>query len=205
MRGTRNLAATVDADADDLSGFGSKLFVKRWLAHPLKVGSVIPSGQALARKVARRTKLLPDQVVLEVGAGTGPVTMALLEAGIPAERLFVVEIDRDMCRFLRAKFPQAQVIEGDCTKLREIIPAEWHGKISTIVSGIPMLPLPFEVQKAMLDSFFDVMAPGGKILQYTYSVVSPLPLDRHKLKGRREAFAVLNVPPAWVWSYERAA
>ena len=48
MRGSRNLATTVDADTDDLSGFGSKLFVKRWLAHPLKVGSVIPVELYLA-------------------------------------------------------------------------------------------------------------------------------------------------------------
>ena len=47
------------------------------------------------------------------------------------------------------------------------------------------------------------MAPGGRMLQYTYSLVSPLPEAKLGVKGRRCGIVVRNVPPAWVWSYER--
>ena len=77
------------------------LFIKRWLAHPLKVGALLPSSPFLARMVARHTRIGEDDVVVELGAGTGAVTKALLDAGIPKERLFVVEIDADMCTYLR--------------------------------------------------------------------------------------------------------
>jgi hypothetical protein len=33
--------------------------------------------------------------------------------------------------------------------------------------------------------------------------VSPLPEAKLGVKGRRQGLAVLNVPPAWVWSYEQ--
>lgn len=181
------------------------LFLRRWLAHPLKVGAVLPSSPALARLVARVTRNHPDQAVVELGAGTGSVTKGLLAAGIPPERLFVVEIDADLCQFLRKQVPQAQVVHGDATRLPDLIPSKWHGRISTVISGIPMITLPIEVQRRMIDSYFSVMAPDGRLLQYTYSLFSPLPVDKLGLVGTREGFAVMNVPPAWVWSYRRAA
>jgi len=179
------------------------LFLRRWLAHPLKVGAVLPSSPALARLVARQVPLRADQAVVEVGAGTGSVTKGLLEAGVPPDRLFVVEIDADLCAFLRKQVPQAQVINGDASRLSELLPSKWLGKISTVISGIPMVTLPLDVQQRFVDAWFGVMAPEGRMLQYTYSLISPLPESKLGLKGRRKGIAMLNVPPAWVWSYER--
>jgi phosphatidylethanolamine/phosphatidyl-N-methylethanolamine N-methyltransferase len=179
------------------------LFLRRWLAHPLKVGAVLPSSPALARLVARQIKLGPDEALVELGAGTGSVTKALVEAGIPKDRLFVVEIDADMCNFLRKQLPQVQVIHGDASRLADLIPARWHGKIPTVISGIPMITLPMDVQQRLTKAWFEVLKPGGNMLQYTYSLVSPLPESKLGLKGRRKGIAFLNVPPAWVWSYTK--
>jgi phosphatidylethanolamine/phosphatidyl-N-methylethanolamine N-methyltransferase len=178
------------------------LFLRRWLAHPLKVGAVLPSSPALARLVAKQVPLRTDQAVVEVGAGTGSITKALLERGVSPERLFVVEIDADLCAFLRKQLPQVQVINGDASRLSEMLPSKWLGRISTVISGIPMVTLPLPLQQRFIDAWFKVMAPEGKMLQYTYSLVSPLPEAKLGVKGRRQGLAVLNVPPAWVWSYE---
>src|SRR4030095_5016693 len=105
--------------------------------------------------------------------------------------------------FLQAKFPQLAIVEGDCRRLREIIPGAWHGKISTLISGIPLVSCSCELHKQMLDSYSEMLRPGGKVIQVTFSLFSPLPIDRHKLKARRVGIAPLNFPPAWVWSYER--
>ncbi len=180
------------------------LFLRRWLAHPLKVGSVLPSSPFLGRLVAKHVRRDPDQYVVELGAGTGTVTKALLQSGIPAAQLFVVEIDPDLCVFLRRELPEARIIQGDATKLHDMLPPDSLGKIRTVVSGIPMLPIPVEVQGRMLDSWFGVIAPGGKVLQYTYSLASPIPEAKHGLKGKRCGIEMRNVPPAWVWSYERS-
>ncbi len=177
------------------------LFLRRWLANPLKVGAVLPSSRALARLVARHTRIGPDDVVIELGAGTGAVTKALLAARIPAERLYVIEIDADLCAFLRRELPQVQVIQGDATRLAEMLPSKLHTKVSTVISGIPMVPMPVAWQKRFIASCFEVMAPGGRLLQYTYSLVSPLPESKLALMGKREGMTFLNMPPASVWSY----
>jgi phosphatidylethanolamine/phosphatidyl-N-methylethanolamine N-methyltransferase len=179
------------------------LFFRRWLAHPLKVGAVLPSSQRLGRLVARQVRLGADDIVVELGAGTGTVTRALLASGIPAERLFVVEIDPRLCTFLRRGIPSAQIVQGDARHLGELLPGRFVGRCSTVISGIPMLTLPLDLQRRMIDAWFGVLGPNGRLLQYTYSLVSPIPEAKHNLVGRRCGVAVRNVPPAWVWSYAR--
>jgi len=182
------------------------LFFRRWIANPLKVGALLPSSPALARVVARNVEMGPDDVVIEVGAGTGSITKGLLASGaIPPERLFVIEIDTDMCTYLRKQLPHVQVIHGDAGRLADIVPSRWHGKVSTVVSGIPMITLPFDAQQRLIRSWFSIMKPGGKMLQYTYSLVSPIPEDKLDLRGRRCGMAFLNVPPASVFAYRKAA
>ncbi len=179
------------------------LFFRRWIANPLKVGALLPSAPALARLVARNVEIGPDDAVIEVGAGTGSITKALVSAGIPRERLFVIEIDADMCTYLRKQFPQVQVIHGDAGRLSEIVPGRWHGKVSTVVSGIPMITLPFEAQQRLIKSWFGITKPGGQMLQYTYSLISPIPEAKLGLAVRRCGMAFLNVPPASVFSYRK--
>jgi phosphatidylethanolamine/phosphatidyl-N-methylethanolamine N-methyltransferase len=189
--------------ADSTPAHEGLLFLRRWLAHPLKVGAMFPSAPALARLVARQVPIREDEAVVELGAGTGAVTKALLAAGVPPDRLFVVEIDADLCAFLRKQMPQVQVILGDAGRLADLIPQRWHGKTSTVISGIPMITLPIAVQQRLVDSWFDMLAPGGKLLQFTYSLVSPLPEAKLGVVGKRKGVAMLNLPPAWVWSYDR--
>lgn len=177
------------------------LFLRRWLAHPLKVGALLPSSAWLGQLVARNVALGPGEYVVELGAGTGTVTRELLASGIPSDRLFVVELDADLCAFLRRQLPGAQVIQGDATQLRALLPAGVPGKVRTVVSGIPMVTLPLPLQRRMIGAWFDVMGPDGRMLQYTYSLVSPLPEARLGLRGRRCGIVMRNIPPAWVWSY----
>lgn len=191
--------------AEPRPGQEEMLFLRRWLAHPLKVGALLPSSPALAKLVARNVARRPDQAVVELGAGTGSVTKQLLKAGIPADRLFVVELDGDLARFLQRNHPQIKVIQGDAGRLSDLIPREWHGRIGTVISGIPMVTLPESLQQRIIDQAFAVMPPGGQLLQYTYSLVSPIPERRHGLKGHRCGIAVANIPPAWVWRYKQAS
>ena len=191
-------------EADVSLGEEGWLFVRRWLANPLKVGAVAPSSRSLAKLVARNTTCGPDQAIVELGAGTGSVTKGLLKAGFSPERLFVVEIDGAMTRFLQKQFREVKLVEGDAGRLTELIPPAWHGKIGTVISGIPMITLPIKVQQNIIDQAFRVLAPGGRLLQYTYSLFSPLPEAKLGVVGERCGITPLNIPPAWVWSFRRA-
>ncbi len=178
------------------------LFFRRWMANPLQMGSIVPSSPALCRRVAHHTHATADEAVIELGAGTGVVTQTLLARQVvPSERLFVVEIVPDMARHLRAELPAAaRVIEGDARRLPALIPPEWHGKIGTVIMGIPLVLLPFDEQRRFIDAI-DAVAPGRGFILYTYWITSPLDWKKHGLVARREAWTPLNVPPASVFRY----
>ncbi len=176
------------------------LFFRRWLANPLQMGSVVPSSAALCQRIVRQVRRAPDEAVIELGAGTGVVSRALLASGTPAERLFVVEIVPEMAAHLRRSLPGANVIEGDARRLPELIPAAWHGRIGSVVCGIPLVLLPFAEQRRFLDAI-EAVAPGRGFLHFSYCAISPLPARRHRLAARREAWTPLNFPPASVWRY----
>jgi phosphatidylethanolamine/phosphatidyl-N-methylethanolamine N-methyltransferase len=193
------------ADAIESRGFGADisnagLFFRRWLANPLQMGSIVPSSPALCRKIVAQTHYGDDEVVVELGAGTGVVSQALLQGGLPADRLYVVEIVGDMARHLRAELPGAHVIEGDARRLPALIPPELHGRVGTVVVGIPLVLLPLAEQKRFVDAI-EAIAPGRGFILYTYCITSPLKYEALGLVPKREAWTPLNVPPASVWRY----
>jgi phosphatidylethanolamine/phosphatidyl-N-methylethanolamine N-methyltransferase len=179
------------------------MFFRRWMANPLQMGSVIPSSPALCNRLVRQMRRAPEEAVLELGAGTGVISRALLKSGVPPERLFVVEIVPDMARHLRRVLPGVNVIEGDARSLPELIPPQWHGRFGTVICGIPMVLLPLAEQRRFIDAI-EAVAPGRGFLHFTYCVTSPLPGPKLRLSGKREAWTPLNFPPASVWRYAPA-
>jgi phosphatidylethanolamine/phosphatidyl-N-methylethanolamine N-methyltransferase len=177
------------------------LFLKRWLANPLQMGSVVPSSPALCRRIAALVERRDDEVVVELGAGTGVVSRALLEAGVPPERLVVVEIVRDMADHLRRVLPGVNVVKGDAFELAQALPQRMAGKVGTVICGIPLVLLPLAQQRRFVAAVESV-APGQGFLLYTYCVTSPLPYRKLGLTARRAAWTPLNVPPASVWRYQ---
>lgn len=186
---------------DEAGGTGIRLFLKRWMAHPLRMGSVVPSSPALCRRVVRHAWPADGQVVLELGSGTGVIARALLGAGLAPERLVVVEIDRGLARHLRTGLPGVEVIEGDARALSELLPERYRGRVGSVICGIPMVLLPKVEQRAFIEAIESV-APGAGFLHYSYCASSPLPYRHHRLTAKREAWTPLNFPPASVWRYQ---
>jgi phosphatidylethanolamine/phosphatidyl-N-methylethanolamine N-methyltransferase len=180
------------------------LFFKRWLRNPLQMGSIIPSSPALCRRIAAAVERQPDEYVLELGAGTGVISRALLAAGVPPEKLVVVEIVPEMADFLRKALPGVNVICGDAFALKESLPEHMHNRIGTAICGIPLVLLPQDKQKAFVDAVESV-APGKGFLLFTYCITSPLPYGKLSLNAQRLAWTPLNFPPASVWRYRPEA
>ena len=188
---------------------GTALFLKRWLRQPLAMGAVMPSGPLLTRALALtavREMQGRDGHVVELGAGTGEVTKALLAAGIAPERLALVERDPELVAFLRRHFRGPRIIEGDAARLPKLLAAEGVAKVATVVSGLPLLSLPAEVVTGIVHGVFEALPRGAALVQFTYGPSPPIPRalrENLHLVGAHGRRIWRNVPPAVVWTFRR--
>jgi phosphatidylethanolamine/phosphatidyl-N-methylethanolamine N-methyltransferase len=188
---------------------GTSLFLRRWLRQPLAVGAVVPSGRLLTQAMARATlAALADNEgrVVELGVGTGEVTRALLAAGLPAERLVLLERDPELAAFLRRHFPGLQIVEGDAADLTGLLSSNGIDRVGAVVSSLPLLSMPTAVVDRIVAGAFEVLPAGGSLVQFTYGPAPPIRRtvrERLRLGGDRGRRIWRNVPPAVVWTFKR--
>ncbi len=179
-------------------------FIKSWIDDPLRTGSVTPSSPALARRMASFVD--PEQTgpVIEIGPGTGPVTEALIERGIAEERLILVEYSPEFCTLLRERFPRATVVQGDAYALTTTLAGHLQGKAIALVSSLPLFTRPPAMRSALAREVFKLLVDGAPFIQFTYSVISPVPRKGSGLKAFASDWVLRNIPPARVWVYRQA-
>ena len=178
-------------------------FIRSWIERPLSIGAVKPSSKVLARTMARYVDPHSDGPVVELGPGTGPVTAALVEAGIAPARLVLLEFNPTFCRILRARYPQATLVEGDAYSLRSVLESLLVQPAAAFVSGLPLVTKPIAMRERLLRDAFDLMRPGAPFVQFTYSMTSPLPTRLGGFSAQASERIWMNLPPARVWVYRK--
>ena len=188
-----------------------QLFFKRWVKNPLSLGAVLPSSRNLSRLMGETVfkdnagLIKQGYYVLEIGAGTGSFTKALLDAGVPPKQLICVELDSKLFSFLRERFPGVTCLCGDASDLKNLLPPVFMSKIATVVSGIPMINVPVKIREAIIASSFSLLGDTGLFYQFTYSPFSSIPANAFKLTKKRVGTVFFNFPPATIWAYKRSA
>lgn len=181
------------------------LFLSRWLKAPQRIGAVAPSSRALARAMAREVSPYGDGVVVELGGGTGSITRALLERGVAPGQLVVIERDYTLAALLRKRFPGVKIVRGDAGELAALLAPLGIARIDAVVSSLPLLSLPKDLRRRIVEESFAVLGPGGAFIQFTYGVASPIPAPEFGLRGEVADRVFLNFPPAAVWRFRRLA
>jgi phosphatidylethanolamine/phosphatidyl-N-methylethanolamine N-methyltransferase len=185
----------------------SARFFKALVAAPRLTGAVAPSGRALARAMAAAIGAPSQGLVIELGPGTGPVTQSLLETLVARERLVLVEYDPGFCRMLERRFEGVRVIQGDAYNLPLTLASFSGQPIAAVVSSLPLLNQPPPRRTTLIADAFGLMGPSGLFVQFTYGLQSPIP--REACAGLYSAVRsrpiLLNLPPAFVWTYRRSA
>jgi len=179
-------------------------FIRSWIERPLTIGAVTPSGKILARAMARYVDPNSTGPVIELGPGTGPVTEALVEAGVAPSRLVLVEFNPAFCRILRTRYPDATLVQGDAYRLRRLLESLLLQPAAAVVSGLPLVTKPMRARLRLIRDALDLMVPGAPFVQFTYSVAAPLPRRLGEFSVEASERIWLNLPPARVWVYRRA-
>jgi phosphatidylethanolamine/phosphatidyl-N-methylethanolamine N-methyltransferase len=178
-------------------------FLRSWIEKPLHMGAVMPSGRFLARTMAQYVDNDAEGPVVELGPGTGAITNALIEHGVDQKRLVLVEYNPGFCVLLRDRYPQATVVQGDAYALRDSLWNVLSAPASAVVSGLPLVTKPMLTRLRLIRDAFLALTPGAPFVQFTYSVVPPIPKSLPGVSTEASERIWMNLPPARVWVYRK--
>ena len=170
---------------------------------PLHMGAVMPSGRLLARTMAHYVDIESDAPVIELGPGTGAITSALIDRGVDQRRLVLVEFNPGFCALLRERYPEAKIVHGDAYRLRDTLHNVLPEQAAAVVSGLPLVTKPMLTRIKLVRDAFAALAPGAPFVQFTYSVVPPIPKSLPGVSTEASERIWMNLPPARVWVYRR--
>jgi phosphatidylethanolamine/phosphatidyl-N-methylethanolamine N-methyltransferase len=178
-------------------------FLRSWIEKPLHVGAVMPSSRLLARTMAQYVDVQWPGSVVELGPGTGAITSALINRGIEQKRLVLVEYNPSFCALLRDRYPHAKVVQGDAYRLRDSLRSVLNAPAAAVVSGLPLVTKPMLTRLRLVRDAFAALAPGAPFIQFTYSVVPPIPKSLPGVSTEASERIWMNLPPARVWVYRK--
>ena len=183
----------------------SGLFLREWLANPLRTGAVAPSSPKLAAAMARWLPTDPDSYVLELGPGTGAVTEALMEHGLREDRLVAIEHNPKLATLLRHRFPRALVISGDAWEMDDLL-RERHQpieKVGAVISSLPLLNFPAEKAEELAEKIRSVLEDEGTWVQYSYHIGKGRPRGSSQFQLLASKIIWMNLPPARVHVFQK--
>jgi len=187
------------------------LFLRELVTQPGAVGAICASSPQLAARMAAWVDPAAPGLVVELGGGTGVITAALLARGVAPQRLVVIEQSPALARHLAQRFPQVRVVQADAAELALLRTApDWPRAddgmplaVQCIVSGLPLLSIPSEVRQRILLAGAQVLAPGGRLLQFTYALRGTSPWQTAGLVSGGCERVLANLPPARIDVLER--
>ena len=111
-------------------GHGARVLIDRLRMRKDNVkalGQHFLNNEEILDETMRLAEVSSQDHVIEIGPGPGVLTERLLETGC---ELTSIEIDPDVCEFLRDNFPNLELIEGDALEVK------WP-KANKVVANIP--------------------------------------------------------------------
>jgi phosphatidylethanolamine/phosphatidyl-N-methylethanolamine N-methyltransferase len=179
-------------------------FFKGWQRDKKGVGALLPTSSVTARRMASVIDMSSGLPVLELGAGTGVITKAILERGVKPADLVSIEYASHFYELLRKKFAGVDVRNGDVFELDTVLADRRDQMFDSVISAVPMLSFPLERRIALMKNLLARVPPGRPVIQITHGPMSPLPALPEAYEIVHYDFVVRNLPPAQLWLYRKA-
>jgi phospholipid N-methyltransferase len=153
-----------------------------------------------------------DSRVVELGPGTGAITIEIAERLPPDATCLAIDIDPVFTERVASRWPQIDAVCDRAERLFEIVRDRRLLPVDHIVSGLPFASLPTAATSAIVDAIAGTLRPGGTFTTFQYVHAYALPpaiAVRRTLSDKmhsRPTFSmvVANLPPAFVIRWIKA-
>ena len=173
------------------------------LAKQSQTGALFPSQRFLTERMIAPIPPGYSGQILELGAGTGALTVRLARR-CPEARILACEINPTLAADTRYSLRQAglasrvRLVSDSAEHLLAQMARNGSEKPNFILSGIPLGNFCPERTTAMLEAIAGAIRKGGMYIQFQYSL-----LDRRRIKATfsnlRTVPVFLNLPPAVIY------
>jgi phospholipid N-methyltransferase len=178
------------------------LFLVKFFKHGRRIGSVWPSSKSLAKATLKQVDWKRAKVIVELGAGTGPITAVIAGMVQPHTRFLAIERDEDFARILRDRFAShsnVEIVHGDVRDIDGILQERDISHVDYFISGLATPTLPKGVQKRMFAAVRKYLPEHG-----VFSNITEVPLwysryYRGLFKRVNFKFVPINIPPGGVY------
>lgn len=172
------------------------LFIYEAVMHPSLVGALFPSSKRLAHSLVQHIATSSPGLVVELGAGTGAITTALINNKNLFRHLIVIERSLKLSKHLTQRFPELNIIHGDARQLQKLIYQYSTTPLQAIVSSLPLRTLSSSIVKKLGTEINQVLMKGGLYIQYTYNLWGKPLCPSPRLKLIHQQWIWQNLPPA---------
>ena len=179
-------------------------FLAAAVRSPRDVGTLLPSGPELARRLAavvpRRGPAGRPAVVVEIGAGDGAVTGAIAEQAGPDSVIIAVEKDAELAERLRARALGVDVVTADARTLPAILAERGLRRADVIVSVLPWTLFGPRQQREFLTTFASALQADGVFTAAAYSAGYWTPAARRFREDLHRTFGEV-LPTRTMWRH----
>jgi phospholipid N-methyltransferase len=177
------------------------LFLKRFFHLPSTIGSITPSTQYLANKMVEGIPWDDSRTIVELGAGTGVITEAIMKSMSPNTTLILFEKDPLFRHLLLTKYPHAMVVQ-EAKKLQYTLHAQNIKKADLIFSSLPFTVLKKKERDQILNNVYESLDHGGRFIAYQYSLRMRTEFASY-FPDNKIKFVPLNIPPAFIFHCQK--
>lgn len=182
----------------------AKLFIKSAFKNPCVVGAVLPSshgvGEELMRYVLHYQKENPSKPlsILEVGAGTGPMSEVIISHLREFDHVDLVEISPEFCQILHEKFDKYPNVSIHCLSILDWRPVE---RYDFIISTLPFNSFAYNLMDSIINHLNRLIKPGGIISYVAYKGIAEI--KKHFLWGEKKIEHVKKIRRLEQWRVHR--
>ncbi|MBX9680493.1 MAG: methyltransferase domain-containing protein [Gemmataceae bacterium] len=197
-----------------------RAFFSQFKEQYFTTGSIAPSSRALGRALCKPLRRLSGKRrILEIGPGTGAVTVEILKCLQLGDHLDIVEINGAFVAHLRSRFDSDPLFQPHAKQVRilhmPLQEVDGSGSYDVLISGLPLNNFPLSLVEDIFRCYRRLPKSDGTLSYFEYCAIRDIKMmcvaesERSRLASLTEFlgrqlekaqfafdFVPFNLPPA---------